>query len=100
MVYAQLPLNPTVYHEGGQAHQLLEWAVARVDRHKLSMQVTAHAIETVGSTFRPVASDEALTSFGELSLVEGDQEIDPGTAIEVSLAGSASPLEWDGDSLM
>lgn len=100
MVYAQLPLNPSVYHEGGPAHQLLEWAVARVDRHKLSLQVTAYAIETVGSTFRPVASDAALASFGELNLVEGDSEIDPGTAIEVSLAGSASPLEWDGDSLM
>ncbi len=100
VVYLQLPLNPTVYAAGGEAQQLLDWAVTQIDRRKINAQVTTHAIETLGGTFRLVDSNEALANFGELSLIEGDEEIEPGTPIEVSLAGSASPLEWDGDSLM
>lgn len=99
-VYVQMPYNPTAYGDGGPAQQLADFAVNQIDRRKLNFQVTTYAVETIGGTFRAVENDRALENFGALSLTEGAEEIETGTAIEVSLAGSASPLEWDGESLM
>ena len=31
--------------------------------------------------------------------MQGSEEVEPGTAVEVALAGTAGPLEWDGSSL-
>ncbi len=99
-VYLQMPFNPTAYTEGGAAQQLADFAVTQVDRRKLNFQVTTQAVEAIGGTFRAVESDEALQNFGALTLTEGAEEIEPGAPVEVSLAGNASPLEWDGESLM
>ncbi len=100
VVYLQMPFNPTAYTDGGAAQQLADFAVTQVDRQKLNFQVTTQAIETIGGTFRAVQSDDALENFGTLTLTEGAEEIEPGAAVEVSLAGNATPLEWDGESLM
>ncbi|HZD11350.1 MAG TPA: SH3 domain-containing protein [Candidatus Binatia bacterium] len=99
-VYLQMPLNPAAYSEEGAAQQLVQWAVTQINRHKLNLLVTANAVDAVGSTFRELPNNLALANFGELSLVEGSEAVQVDTPIEVSLASTAGPLEWDGDSLM
>lgn len=99
-VYVQMPLNPSVYHEEGQAQKLIDWAVTQIERQKLTLVVTAYAVDTIGTVYRTVDNDQALASFGELNITEGAEEVEPETAVEVGLAGTASALEWDSDSLM
>jgi len=99
-VYVRMPLNPTAYGEGGTAEQLVQWAVRQVHRHKLNLLVSANAVDAVASTYRELPNALALEHFGELSLTQGAEEVEAGTAVEVGLSGSASPLEWDADSMM
>ncbi len=98
VVYLQMPLDPTVYGEDGEAAQIAAWAVRQVDRYKLSLLVSANAIDAVADSPREVASDQALSNFGELSFVKGGPEIEPGQEVEIALSGSASDLQWDPDS--
>lgn len=99
VIYAQLPLNPTAYGDNGEAQQILEWATRQIDRRKLSALVSVNAIDSVGDVRREVASDKALTNFGELQFVQGSPEVELGEPIEVALSGTASDLEWDPESL-
>lgn len=99
-VYVQMPLDPAAYGEDGDAEKLVDWAVTQIHRHKLNLLVTTNAVDAVGGTFRELANSTALANFGQLSLLAGGEAVEPGTPIEVGLAGSAGPLEWDGDSAM
>ena len=99
-VYVRMPLDPAAYGEGGEAEQLIQWAVRQIHRHKVTLLVSANAVDAVASTYREVPNVRALEHFGELSLMEGTEAIAPGTAVEVGLAGNASPLEWDADGMM
>ncbi|MCA9872783.1 MAG: hypothetical protein KC441_03995, partial [Anaerolineales bacterium] len=99
VVNVQMPLDPAAYGDGGPADQLLTWAVRQIDRQKLNMLVSANATNQVGESFVEMPNDEALSNFGELEFVQGSEEVEPGTAVEVALSGTASPLAWDGDSL-
>lgn len=99
-VYVQMPLNPVTYAEDGAAQQLVDWAVTQVHRHKLNLLVTTNAVDAVGGTYRELPGSRALSHFGELSLVEGSETIEVEKPIEVGLAGTAGPLEWDADSSM
>jgi hypothetical protein len=99
-VYVQMPLDPAAYAEDGVAQQLVEWATTQVHRHKLNLLVTANAVDAVGTSMRELPNAVALANFGELSLTEGDTEIQVGSPVEVGLTGTAGPLEWDGDSMM
>ncbi|MCA9936400.1 MAG: SH3 domain-containing protein [Anaerolineales bacterium] len=98
-VYLQLPLNPAAYADNGPAEQMLGYAVHQIDRRKLAVQVTTNAIDGIGEAFVELPNDAALANFGELQFVAGGEEIEPETAVEVALSGTASPLEWDGASL-
>ncbi|MCI0394793.1 MAG: SH3 domain-containing protein [Chloroflexi bacterium] len=98
-VYSQMPASPTVYDDSDQAEQLIGWATRQVDRYKLSLLVSISAVDQVGETYRELSNEQALANFGQVSLVKGSSEIEPGTDIEVVLSGSASALEWDAASL-
>ena len=98
-IYVQMPLDPSIYEDGGLADQVLAWAVRQIDRQKLHMLVSANAINRVGESFVELPNDLALSNFGELAFVQGSEAVEPGTAVEVALSGTASPLEWDGASL-
>ncbi len=99
VVYLQLPLDPGQYADAGPADQLLAYAVRQIDRNKLALLASSSAVAAVGDAFRELSGDEALANFGELNFVQGGPEVAPGDAVEVSLSGSASPLEWDGNSV-
>jgi hypothetical protein len=100
-IYVKLPLSPAAYGDGGEAEQLLQWATRYVNRHKLNAQVSGVAVELLADneTYVERANQKALAAFGTLEFVEGEEEVEPGTPIEVALSGTASPFEWDGSSL-
>jgi hypothetical protein len=98
-IYAQMPLDPAAYDDGGEAEQLLEWATRQVDRSKLMAFVSTNAVDAVADSRREVDSDEALANFGEIDFVEGSDTVEPGQSVEVALSGSASALEWEPESL-
>jgi hypothetical protein len=99
VIYLQMPLDPTAYNDGGPAEQLLSWAVRQVDRNKLTLLLSANAVDMIGESYLELSNVQALANFGELQFVDGADEIDPGTSIEVALSGTASPLVWDGASV-
>lgn len=99
-LYLQLPLNPAAFSAEGPAQEMMAWAVRQVHRHKLNVLVTANAVDAVGSVYRELPHSQALANFGELSLLEGSEAITAGSPVEVGLAGSAGPLEWDSDGKM
>ncbi|NHZ72657.1 MAG: hypothetical protein GWP17_06210, partial [Aquificales bacterium] len=68
-------------------------------RDKLIMLLTANAISSVGEFYQEMPNADALSNFGALEFVQGAEEVEPGTAVEVALSGTAGPLEWDGPSL-
>lgn len=100
VVHVKLPLSPAAYNDGGDAEQLLQWATRYVNRYKLNAHLSGIAVEMVEEdTYVERANHEAVTAFGTLEFVEGEEEVEPGTPITVALSGTASPFEWDGSSL-
>lgn len=100
VVYVQMPLDPTAYSDGGVAQQLIEWATDQIDRHKLNVLLPGGAVSKVGDAYTALDTEQALANFGELQFTSGSEEVEPGTQVDVALTGTASPLEWDGSSLM
>ncbi len=98
-IYAKMPLDPTSYAADGSAEQIIAWAIRQIDRTKLVVQADAGAVDRLGESFTPLSNEAALANFGELQFVQGGEEVDPDTAIEVVLSGNATPLEWDGAGL-
>lgn len=98
-VFLQMPLSPMAYGDNGLAEQVLLWATRQVERGKLSMLTTANAVDAVGESHREVDREQALTNYGEISLINEVDQVSPGESIEVALSGSAGSLEWDPDSL-
>jgi len=99
-VYVRMPLNPAAYGPGELAEELIAWAVRQAPRQKLTFVFSANAVDVIGSSFQELPNTLALDQFGELTLADGEETIEPGTPVEVTLTGDASPLEWDGASLM
>jgi len=99
VIYAQMPLDPTIYGDNDLAEQIIVWASRQVDRRKMSMMNTINAIDAVGESHREVHQDQALENYGELTLVGDAGPLEPGQAVEVALSGSAGALEWDPESL-
>ncbi|MDT8304883.1 MAG: SH3 domain-containing protein [Anaerolineae bacterium] len=100
VVYMRMPLDPSAYGSSELADELVEWAIRQVPRQKLTLLFSANAVDVVGGSYQELANAIALGHFGELTLTDGEETIVPGTPVEVRLTGEASPLEWDGDSLM
>lgn len=98
-IYVQMPLAPDAYDDNGPAEQLLRWAVRQVDRYKITALVGAGAVDAIDDSYAELSNEQALANFGELQFVEGDDEVEPETSLEVSLSGTASPIEWDTAAL-
>ncbi len=98
-VVLQMPFAPNAYTDNGPAEQMLRHALRLIDRQKLTMQIGASAVDGIGELFIEMSNDEALANFGTLQFVAGGEEVEPETAVEVALSGTAGPLEWDGTSL-
>ena len=99
VVFLQMPGDPAAYAEDGAADQLLAWAVRQIPRDKLMMLLTANAISRVGEFSQEIPNVEAMANFGVMEFVQGSEKVEPGTAVEVALSGTAGPLEWDGEGL-
>ena len=99
-VYGRMPLNPAAYGDSGAADEMVQWAVRQIDRRKLTLLTSANAVDAVAGSYRELPNALALEHFGDLSLTEGAEAVETGTAVEVGLAGSATPLEWDAESMM
>jgi hypothetical protein len=98
-IYLQMPLAPDAYDDNGPAEQLLRWAVRQVDRYKLTAMVSAGAVDALDDFYAELTNEQALANFGELHFIEGGDEVEPETLLEVGLSGTASPIEWDMDAL-
>jgi hypothetical protein len=103
-IYLTMPVDPTAYVDNGSASKYLAWATRQVDRAKLSMLISAEAVDKLGTTLRPISVQAALANLGTLELPalelteEMTAEVEANTAVEATLAGTASPMEWDGSS--
>ncbi|MFN2189043.1 MAG: SH3 domain-containing protein, partial [Candidatus Promineifilaceae bacterium] len=98
-VYAQMPLDPTIFGDSDLVEQILVWATRQIDRRKMLMLNTVNAIDSVGDSSREVHQDQALENYGELILTGDGGPIEPGQPVEAALSGSAGALEWDPESL-
>ncbi|MBE2221775.1 MAG: hypothetical protein IAF02_09555 [Anaerolineae bacterium] len=98
-IFVQMPAYPEAYIDNGMADQLLDWAVRQIPREKLIMLLTANAVSGIGEFYQELSNTEALSNFGKLEFVQGSEAVEPETAVEVALSSTASPLEWDGNSL-
>ncbi|MEM7801101.1 MAG: SH3 domain-containing protein, partial [Chloroflexota bacterium] len=98
-VIVNMPLDPTIYADGGQADAFLSWATNQIDRDKIIADLSVGAIDRFGGVFRAMPLSEALTNIGEVELVSAADSFDVGSPVDFSLAGQATPLEWDGSSL-
>lgn len=99
LLVIQLPLDPDTYADNGTVDQMLAWTVQQVDRQKVVAAVSASAVSAQNGLYTEMTNEEALANFGELQFTNGSSEVEPNTPIEVTLSGTASPLEWDGSSL-
>ena len=98
-VYFMMPLDPSVYGNGGQADTLLAWATRQIDRDKLVAVVSTNAIDRFGGAYREMPLADALNNLGTLQLNAENGVLDPGSTVEATLAGEATPLAWEGESL-
>lgn len=98
IVYLQMPLNPAAYTAGGPAEQLLNYATRQISRRKLSLVVSAYAVDVIGETFIEMSNEQALANFGEVTLTDGSLELEPGSPVAVALTGTADELTWDGEA--
>ena len=96
-VFLNMPADPTAWVDGGAAEQLLSWATRRIDRNSISAIVTTQAIDRLGGIYREMPLEEALGNLGSPTAGDGSG-VDAGAPVAVSLAGNASPLEWEGTS--
>ena len=84
-----MPLTPSAYEPGGEAEQLVQWAVTQVARYKL-MPVYS-TLSTDGQM--TVAIDAVLASLGEVSVMQTVTEsVLPGTSLSLTL-GQVGVLE-------
>ncbi len=82
-----MPLDPLAYLPGGQAEQIVRWAVTQVDRDKLRLGLTALSIEDQGGgVLSAVPLDEALRYLNEAQVQLDPPEVaDPGQPITAQL---------------
>ena len=86
------PAAPEAYRPGGQAEQLLSFAVGEVERYKLFVSLPALSTEKVLHYVLHRSYDEILESLGDVSVVAAS-DVAPGQALEARLSGLA---EWSG----
>jgi len=97
-LYLQLPLGPASYEADGAADQLLAWATDNIDRRKLVALIPTSAVIGSGDSWAPLTDEEQQLHFGDVEVETESSEVGPETAIEATLSGDVSPIEWDEDS--
>ncbi len=75
--------------------QLLTWATDHIDRRKLVALLPTDPVMQVDGAWTALTVEEQLGHFGELQLVADAEQFEPETAVEISLSGDVSPIEWD-----
>jgi hypothetical protein len=82
-----MPLSPAAYTPGGEAEQLMQWAIGQVERHKIMLVYSTLSYdgrETCGL-------DTVLASVGDLHVTSTLTEtVLPGTKINVALNGAVA----------
>ncbi len=96
-VFLNMPADPTAWVDGGSAEKLLSWATRRIDRNNISAIVTTQAVDRLGGIYREMPLDEALGNLGEPTTADGSA-FEANAPVNLTLAGNASPLEWEGTS--
>ncbi len=96
-VFLNMPADPTAWVDGGSAETLLSWATRRIDRNNISAIVTTQAVDRLGGIYREMPLDEALGNLGAPTAADGST-FEADSPVTLSLAGNASPLEWEGTS--
>jgi hypothetical protein len=94
-VYLQLPLDPNAYGADGTVDHLLTWATDHIDRRKLVALLPTDPVMQVDGTWTALTAEEQLAHFGELELADDVEQFEPETAVDVTLSGDVSPIEWD-----
>jgi len=100
-VRVPFPSDPEAYTDGGRAERLLGWATAQVPRHKLMMLVSSLSATVVEGEeiYEHVAAEEALAPFGEITVLDEVEQVEPFTEVAFGLSGSlmsTSPREEAG----
>lgn len=90
IVFAEMPLDPTVYADSDEAEQFVQWATRQIDRRKLMLSYTVNGIDSSDGIFASVPNSALIQEFGALN-----GRIDDNDVI-VRLNGSAKELAWDG----
>ncbi len=89
-----MPLAPAAYVPGGDAEQLVAWAVTQVDRHKLLPVYST--LSTDGESLMTL--DEVLGSLDRISVRQTlTESVEPGTLLNFSL-GSGVSVETDPET--
>ncbi len=96
VIYAQMPLDPTLYTDNGAAEQFLAWATRQVNRRDMMLLYTANAVDQISVSYDEVSNEDAIANFGELQLTRGDVTAEGGDRLVVTLDGTAADLAWDG----
>ena len=97
-VFLKMPSDPTAWIDGGPAEKLLSWASRRIDRNNITAVVTAQAVDRLGGIYSELPLEQALGNLGQPTAVGDAASFEAGTPINITLAGNASPLEWEGTS--
>src|SRR5574341_1009745 len=91
--------NPTGYLPTQSTEALLDQIVGQVNRDQLGLLVGAGHVEVIGETARPITTQEALTPFGGVELVEGyvdlSQPLAPGSSVPLRLSGQIASMGFD-----
>ena len=98
IVYVEMPLNPSVYQDGGLAEQYIHWMVRSIDRGKLRLSYTMAPVEQQGDSFQEISYESALEKLGKLS-VRPKGDVQPGEKVSAELRQPATPLQWDGNAI-
>jgi spore germination protein YaaH len=90
VVRVPFPSDSDAYADGGRAHRLLDWATAQVPRYKLMMLVSSLSTTMVEGTdtSRHVAAEEALASFGDVTVLDEVEDVEPASTVALGLSGS------------
>ncbi len=82
-----MPQAPEAYVPGGQAEQLVEWAVSQVNRNKVFLQYSTLSYDASN----PVTENAIFGTVGKMKAVTPiEADVEPGTALRFTLDTSVS----------
>ncbi len=92
VVQMDLPVDPAAYGKSS-AEALVRWATGETSRYKLYLGLTSLSVDQAGTDLAYLPLDQALKPFGSVKGPDGT--ITPGTAVSVTLSGSAQDVTFD-----